>query len=581
MKPRMHDWVLKDGDHWNVFSPCMEWAEARTMSEVAPLLERVESWAAAGDWAVGAVAYEAAPALDSALHTHPPQRDFPLAMFGRFREPAIISDPWTDETRPDGWSPAAWMPGIERARYDTRVEEIRARIAKGEVYQANYTFPLRASNPGPGWTLFGAMERAHQALFAAYAQTPQGEICSVSPELFFELNGDEITSSPMKGTARRGATAPSDDAAGRALAGSAKDQAENVMIADMVRNDLGRICDAGSIRARRLFEVSRHANLWQMTSTVEGRTDAGMLDIFRALFPAASITGAPKAQAMKLIRDMEDAPRGIYTGAIGYWAPGRRARFSVAIRTAWVDPSRRTATYGVGGGITWDSRAGAEYDEACSKGPRVETQPPFELLETMRWTPGEGFAGWPRHAARLRASADYFGYTVDTDQARASLDHAAWSFPNAFCRVRLRVGRRGDVKIEWEEMENPSAGPPWRLAMARTPVSSQDVFLYHKTTRRVAYDRHRAAHPGADDVMLWNERGELTETCLANVMLEVDGAVWTPPVECGLLAGTERQKLLAEGFCRERTLTPDDARRASRIWISNAVRGLRPAVRAV
>ena len=574
----MHDWVLKDGGSWKIFSPCLEWAEAHAPSEVAPLLERVESWAAEGDWAVGAVAYEAAPAFDPALRAHPPSPDFPLAMFGRFQKPATIPDPWADESLPDRWTPGTWMPGVERSRYDARIEEIRDRIAKGEVYQINYTFPLQAKNPGPGWTLIGAMERAHQALFAAYAQTPHGEVCSVSPELFFELRGDEIISSPMKGTARRGFTAAEDDRAARALAGSAKDQAENIMIADMVRNDLGRICETGSVRARPLFEVARHANLWQMTSTIEGRTKAGLLDIFRALFPAASITGAPKVQAMKLIRDAEAGPRGIYCGAIGYWAPGRRARFSVAIRTAWVDASRRSAVYGVGGGITWDSSASAEYDEACAKGPRTETRPPFELLETMRWTPGDGFAGWPRHAARLEASAEYFNYSVALSRVRAALDEAALAFPKSFCRVRLRVGRGGEVKVEWEKMEDPSAGPPWRLALAAAPVDSKDVFLYHKTTRREVYDRHRAAHPGVEDVLLWNERGELTETCLANVMLELDGAVWTPPVACGLLAGTERQKLLDDGFCRERILTLEDARRASQMWISNAVRGLRSAV---
>ena len=555
-----------------------EWREAHSLSDVPRLLEDVERWASEGDWAVGALAYEAAPAFDPALRTHPPARGLPLAMFGRYAGPDERAASPAEDPAALGFAPGDWSPGLARRAYDGAIEDIRTRISRGEIYQANLTFPLRARAAPAGWPLFCAMEAAHRAVYAAYVRTEAGELCSLSPELFFELRGETIRSAPMKGTRRRGRWMEEDAALADELGHSTKDRAENVMIADMVRNDLGRLCEPGSIRVSRLCGIERHAWVWQMISTVDGRTRAGFREILQAMFPAASITGAPKVRAMRTIAELESGPRGFYTGAIGWWAPGRRARFSVAIRSAWVSAGGDGATYGVGGGITWDSRADDEYAEACAKGPRSGCATPFELLETMRWTPAGGYEQWPRHAARLADSARYFGFEVDLGVVEAELARAAAFFPASPRRARLLVNARGIARVEAGPLPGPPApGHPRRLALAREPVDSRDPFLHHKTTRREVYDRHQAAHPDADDVLLWNERGELTETCIANVVVELDGERWTPPRSCGLLAGTARARLLESGYCRERVIRVEDALRAGGWWTVNAVRGLGPA----
>ncbi len=572
MRPELHHWVLKSGSRWIQFRRPREWREAHVLSDIPRLLEDVERWAREGDWAVGALAYEAAPAFDPAFRTHPPASGVPLAMFGRYAGPEDWETSPAEDPEALAFAPGEWSPGVDRRAYDGAMEEIRARISRGEIYQANLTFPLRARAVSGGWPLFCAMEAAHRAVFAAYVRTGAGEMCSLSPELFFELCGDAIRSVPMKGTRRRGRWMEEDAALADELEKSAKDRAENVMITDMVRNDLGRICEPGSIVVPRLCETERHAWVWQMISTVAGRTRAGFQDILGALFPAASITGAPKVRAMRTIAEMESGPRGFYTGAIGWWAPGRRARFSVAIRSAWVSASGDRATYGVGGGIVWDSRSDDEYAEACAKGPRSGRAIPFELLETMRWNPAGGYEQWPRHAARLAESARYFGFEMDLSVVETELARAASSFPESPRRVRLLVNARGIARVEDGPM--PALDHPRRLALSRESVDSKDLFLYHKTTRREVYERHRAAHPLADDVLLWNERGEVTETCMANVVVEMEGERWTPPRSCGLLAGTARAHLLESGYCRERVISVEEAIRAGRWWTVNAVRGL-------
>lgn len=548
---------------------------AQELDEVRPLLDEIGRASAAGHHAVGFVGYDAAPAFDPAL-TVRGRSSLPLAWFAIFAaaEAAPESDTSTSATTAD---PCAWIPSLDEPAHARAVEAIRDAIAAGDVYQVNFTIRLRALGDVDPLALYHRMRAAQPAGYGAYLDIGTHCIASASPELFFQRAGDVITTKPMKGTARRGRWLAEDDDAAARLAASEKERAENVMIVDLLRNDLGRIARPGSVRVESIFDVERHPTVLQMTSTIEARLEQGRTlgDVFAALFPCGSVTGAPKIAAMRQIAALEDSPRGVYCGAIGHVAPGGEATFSVAIRTAWIDRASGVAEYGVGGGITWDSTPGAEYDEVLAKAA-VLTSPavaPFELLETMRLT-REGYARRERHVARVLESARYFGFPVERRDVEAALDaHAsrATSYPR---RVRMLVGRDGVVHVEDRALgEDEAGGAPRPVALATSPVPSADVFLFHKTTRRAVYDRHRAEHPDAFDVLLWNDAGEMTEFTIGNVVLRIDGTDWTPPRECGLLAGVCRAELLERGEIRERRLTLDDLTRAERVWLINSVRG--------
>jgi para-aminobenzoate synthetase/4-amino-4-deoxychorismate lyase len=344
------------------------------------------------------------------------------------------------------------------------------------------------------------------------------------------------------------------------------------MIVDLARNDVSRVAEIGSVRATSLFDIERHPTVFQMVSTVEGRvtTRTTLSEIFAALFPAGSITGAPKTSSMRLIADIESSPRGIYCGAIGYAAPNRDAVFNVAIRTMVVDVEHGCAEYGIGGGITWDSTARGEYAEARSKAACLVPRPRFDLVETLRLEAGV-YARLDRHLSRMAASAAHFDRPFDASRVRAALDAHAAAHRGRRRRVRVRLPASGDVEIESRPLDAPIPGPA-HVALARTPVTRGDEWLYHKTSHRGVYDRHRAAHRDAFDVLLWNEDRELTEFTIGNLVVELDGRRWTPPVESGLLAGTFREELLATGAVAERVLTVDDLTSVSRVWLVNSVR---------
>jgi para-aminobenzoate synthetase/4-amino-4-deoxychorismate lyase len=543
---------------------------ARSPGEVLPALRELEDLVERrGLHAAGWIAYEAAPAFDPALRAHPPG-DFPLVWFG------LYDAPRREEQLPpgeeEGYELGGWAPSVSRAAYDEAIAAVKGHIARGETYQVNYTFRLSAPFAGSAWGLFREMAAAQETGYAAYLDTGAHVVASASPELFFRLDGERITCRPMKGTVKRGRTTAEDRAQAAWLAASEKNRAENVMIVDMIRNDLGRIAAVGSVRVPALYTPERYPTLWQLTSTVVAETGAPLSGILAALFPCASITGAPKVSTTRIIAALEGLPRRVYTGSIGFVAPGRRAQFSVAIRTVLVDRAAGRAEYGVGGGIVWDSTSAGEYDEALLKA-RVLTarRPRFSLLETLRWAPGEGYALRELHVARLLDSADYFDIRVARDGVEAFLDELAGTFPAEPRRVRALLDAAGVLSAE----SAPLAPAPRvvRVALAAAPVDSGDVFLYHKTTRRELYERARAARPGCDDVLLHNERGELTESTIANLVVELDGDLWTPPVSCGLLPGTFRAHLLAAGKVKERVIPLKRLHDCTKIHLVNSVRG--------
>lgn len=333
-------------------------------SAVRPALREVERTVeATGYTAAGLIAYEAAPAFDAALSVRS-RPDVPLVWFGLFDATEIVHalEPPLRDERPRGWTPSIDWPTYRRA-----IEDVKGHIARGETYQVNYTLRLRSPFAGNPWNFFRSLVDGQNARYAAYVETDRHAVCSASPELFFERDGQTLRSKPMKGTAPKGASAAETRANADWLHRSAKNRAENAMIVDMIRNDFGKVAQVGSVRVPKLFEVESYPTVLQMTSTVEARTSASFVETLDALFPCASITGAPKARTMEIIANMEADPRGAYTGAIGFLAPGNRARFSVAIRTAVVDLVEQGAEYGVGGGIVWDSDPADEYEECQIK----------------------------------------------------------------------------------------------------------------------------------------------------------------------------------------------------------------------
>lgn len=558
---------------WLLFRDPVKTLAAWRPVEVAPLLREVEAAVEERSLhAAGFLSYEAAPAFDPALRVKADD-GFPLAFFGCYAAAEPVDLP---PFRPEEALPAlAWASSIERGDYDRRIARIREYIAAGDTYQVNYTFRLRAPMTGSPWALFLRMIAAQGDHYGAFAQIPGWTLCSASPELFFERDGDRVTTRPMKGTAPRGRWLGEDRARAERLRASEKNRAENVMIVDMARNDLGRVAEVGSVKAGPLFEVERYPTVWQMTSRVECRTRAGLAELLGATFPAASITGAPKARTMEIIEELETAPRRIYTGTMGYLSPGRVAVFNVAIRTALVDRAARRAEYGVGGGIVWDSLDAAEFEECRTKARVLIPPPGFDLLETLLWTPDGGFHLLEAHLARLRASAEYFGRPVEWDRLRQGLDSMGPNAPATPHRVRLTVDSGGEPCLEGAPLAD--LPHPYRVRPARTPLSSTDPFLFNKTTRRDVYDRALGEVAGCHDALLWNERGEVTETCIANVAFRIDGALVTPPRECGLLAGLQRAVLLERGELREEIVRLDDLSRVEEILLMNSVRGVWPA----
>lgn len=554
------------------FTRPLEIITAHAPREVRPALGRVRRAAEAGLYAAGFVSYEAAPAFDPALAVRPPSA-LPLLWFGVFAAPDFDAAP---ETAGD-FRLSRWTPTVDWPAYARNFAAAREAIARGDTYQLNYSFRLRAGFDGDPLALYRRLATAQRAHYCAYLDTGRFKILSASPELFFNLSGREIETRPMKGTARRGLWPAADEALAAWLAASEKNRAENVMIVDLLRNDLGRVAETGSVRVRDLFRVERYPTVFQLTSTVEARARAGVAleDVFAAAFPSGSVTGAPKVSTMRLIAALEDTPRGVYCGSVGLVSPGGDATFNVAIRTLVIDAETGAAEYGVGGGITWDSEARDEYEEALTKAAVLaEERLRFELLETLRLEGGEYFL-LERHVRRLSESAAYFDFELPRGEVLRALAEHARAYGREARRVRLLVSENGAARVESEPLRQLPE-PPLPIALARSPVARADRFLYHKTTRREIYDAHRALRPAAFDVLLWNEDGELTEFTNGNFVAEIGGRCLTPPRECGLLAGTMRAELLDGGEIEEATLTRADLARASRLWFVNSVRGRVP-----
>ncbi len=553
--------LLKHNNEWLHFANPHRIISASSAGAVRAALREVESLVNTKGWyAAGFISYEAAPAFDKALRVISSD-NFPLLWFGLYDAPKI------SEVLRDlgGLPPLNWQPSVEREQYNAAIDQARDYIAQGQTYQVNYTMRLKTEFNFDAWNLFAHLAQG-QNKYAAYIDTGKYAICSASPELFFTLDDDIITSRPMKGTARRGRTMLEDSEKSAWLHHSIKNRAENVMIVDMIRNDIGRIAEVGSVHVPELFNIEKYPTLLQMTSTVQARTKASVAEIFDALFPCASITGAPKVSTMNIIAELESAPRKIYTGSIGFIAPNRKAQFNVAIRTALVDRENKTAEYGAGGGIVWDSTDADEYSEALLKARvLIEAGQKFSLIETLLWTPEEGYFLREKHLARMQDSADYFGFPFSSEKFEASLDRIIkkLNFPQ---KIRVLLDAFGEFKAETRDFE--AERKIFRVCPARESIDSNNVFLFHKTTQREIYPSIK----GYDEVLLYNENNELTEFTIGNLVVEIDGELFTPPISCGLLAGVFRAHLIETGVVKERMLQKNEVHQFKKIFLVNSVR---------
>lgn len=532
---------------------------ADRVDEVMPALERLRG---EQRHAVGFIAYGAGCALESRLAGTFRQPETPLLWFGLFDAfEDVDADAWLPDAA-GGWAGSP-EPQTDREAYLDRLAQVQQAIVAGDIYQANLTFPAEVPVAGDPRAIYAGLRRRARASHGALVWTGEDWFLSLSPELFFTLEGRTLTARPMKGTAAA-------DADPELLRSDPKQRAENLMIVDLLRNDLSRVAEPGSVAVPELFAVERYPTVQQMVSTVTARLLPGRepVDVLRALFPCGSITGAPKVRAMEIIAQIEDTPRGLYTGAIGHINPEGEARFNVAIRTLHLKPGDGRATLGLGSGIVADSNPSDEWRECLAKGAFVASERPFDLIETMGFDPHDGLIRLDAHMARMKASADALGFNFDRHAARNELQAATFRLRQP-ARIRLLASRQGNYAIEVRRLEVPDGSVD--VATAPLPVEADDFRLVHKTTDRAFLDDARK-QSGCFEVIFTDPAGFLTQGSFTTIFLERDGVLLTPPAPRGLLPGILRTELLEQGRAIEADLRPEDL--AHGFCVGNAARGL-------
>ena len=546
---------------------------AHAPAEVATVLQRVHEASLRGCWCVGYVRYEAAPAFDPAMAVHPV--DGPLAWFAVHEAP-LPTEAWSPGDPSGNVTLAPCTSEPDRTAFDDSLERIQAAISAGDLYQLNHTAGLRGTLQGDAFQWFQRLRRAQPGGYAAYLDDGQEQILSVSPELFFHWDGASLLARPMKGTAARGSHPVDDQALKEALQSSEKDRAENVMIVDLLRNDLSRVALPHSVKVPALFDVKGWPTVWQMTSDVTARTRPGVQlgDIFAALFPCGSVTGAPKLQAMRQIRALEPEPRGVYCGAVGVVRPGGVATFNVAIRTITV---RGTSwRCGIGSGITAGSTAEGEWAEWRQKRAFLErAREPFDILETLLLQDGQARHA-ELHMARMAQAAEHFGHAWQPQAWHDTLHELAQSYPEGHWRVRLLLDAGGRLQAQAYVLQ-PIDGRV-RLQLAdRAFEEAGSEFTRFKTTRRAHYESHAPRQSEVFDTLLWNAAGELTECTRGNIAVQLDGQWCTPSLRCGLLNGVQRQVDIASGRLVERVIGRETLAQAQGLAFLNSLRGWLPA----
>ncbi len=559
------------GSGWRRFRSPVRIIETYELDEVGRCLDLIQAASASGLYAVGMVSYEAAAAFDPAFPLREPN-GFPLVSFGVYED----FDDVAPSPGPSRVLVGPWARSTSEAEYRHALGRIREAIADGTTYQVNHTVRLHARLEGDEEAYFVGLTAAQPSPYSALLNLGRYRVLSVSPELFFRRVGDVISTRPMKGTAPRGCDPAHDLQQREWLLRSEKNRAENVMIVDLLRNDLGRVARPGAVQVTSLCEVETWPTLHTLTSSVEARLrpGVGLRELFAALFPCGSVTGAPKASTMALIAELEAEPRLVYCGAIGVVEPGGDLEFNVPIRTVVIDTATGIAEYGVGGGITWDSDPDEELEETRTKSRLLgEAAPPCAFIETFRAVATDDateFRHLERHLRRLAASARHWRLPYSPDEVRAALVSrvAAAGIGLWRCRIELRADGHADVTV------SPLGGErPTLAVLSATSVDSTDPRLRYKTSQREVYEAAVASLPAGTEALLTNERGEITEFTTGNVVVELDGQRVTPPLKCGLLPGVGRAVALERGEITEQVITVADLPRITSIWHVNSLRG--------
>ena len=547
---------------------------AKSIEDIPPLLQKLDEAPRKNLYAAGYFGYECGYAIESKLLSIAPKgtSTTPLAWFGFYHEPVVFD--YVQEPVPKISLPTPSL-NISENDYLDRFRKVKAHIKLGNTYQVNLTTRLRWQNNVDGGSLFNHLMSVQPVEFGAFINIGDIQILSASPELFFRRKNNHIIARPMKGTATRGFSITEQRENAKWLANDEKNRSENIMIVDLLRNDLRRICQANSVNVTDLCVVEIYPTVLQMISSISGqlRSSVAYSDIFRALFPCGSITGAPKVRTMQIIREVEDTPRGVYTGTIGFISPFDEAVFNVAIRTLVLADG--IGEMGIGGGIVWDSDAEEEYNECLLKAKFLNlTSAKFDLIETILWDGEYKFLS--EHISRLSASAEFFGYLFDLSQVISRLKMAARSFPSTLQRVRVLLSSDGRIQISNSviKLSKPSRGITVLLSSRCTDPN--DLFLRHKTTHRPLYDSEfcNAQSAGYDDAIFLNCHGHLTEGAIHNIFIVTGGKWITPPVSDGLLPGILRGSMF-EGRITERSVTLEDLISADEVYLGNSVRGLR------
>jgi para-aminobenzoate synthetase/4-amino-4-deoxychorismate lyase len=547
---------------------------ATAPAEIPAALDRLRAARGSGLHAAGYLHYEASAALEPAAWPESPTPGGALLWFGLFESYQRLSGDAVPRLLPDpagAWAGAP-QPHLSEQEYARQFARVAELIEAGDIYQANLTFRARVATAGSAAALYALLRSRACAGYGALIHTGADTLLSFSPELFFRLDSGRLTAKPMKGTAVRGRDEAEDAALAQQLCDDPKQRAENLMIVDLLRNDLSRVARPGSVEVPELFSVEQYPTVHQMVSTVTAELSGGLdaIDAIKALFPCGSITGAPKVRAMQIIHEIERAPRHIYTGSIGRIDADGDAMFNVAIRTlAFSDGGR--AMLGLGSGLVADSAAGEEWRECLAKGAFVTAgETPFDLIETMGFDPESGIFLLERHLARMKASAEHFGFAFDRHHVRNELQAATFRLRSA-SRIRLLLAPSGAIAIGIAPMPAAPEGPV-EVAIAPLPVAPDDFRLAHKTSRRGLYTRV----PGAYETLYADPEGFLTEGSFTNLFVERDGVLVTPPASRGLLPGVLRAELLASGRAVEGDLRVEDL--AGGFYLGNALRGLVAAV---
>ncbi len=555
--------------------------------EIDRKISEIDAWVQAGCWVAGFITYEAGYSFEN-FYFKKPDLSLPLLWFGVFDKPISIENRliptlnWLKNCADTyTYTLTDKVSGITEDQYITAVDKIKSYISQGDIYQANFTFHRYFSFTGSPFGLFCDLHNYQKVGYSAYISLPEHTLVSMSPELFFEIQDGAITVKPMKGTIKRGLWPEQDLLMRKKLLNSAKNRAENIMIVDLLRNDLGKFCKTGSITPSKIFEILRYETLFQMISTISAELpeEYRHSDIFKKMFPSGSVTGAPKIRAMEIIRELEAEPRGIYTGSIGYISPNGHSQFNVAIRTLQIDRNTGKTAMGIGSGIVADSNPKQEYEECLLKSYFLKNRPAnFSLIETMLWENGSIFLE-KYHLRRLSMSADHFGFQYDERNVITSLNELTSKFEESHrYKIRLLMDKYGVIKLEKIKLKVIPEFEERYIKLSHNKTCSDNIYLYHKTTLRDLYtaEHQSCRQHGFYDVIFMNEHGHITEGTISNLFIKNEDCYFTAPVESGLLNGTFRQFFIDSHpeTVYEKIIKFDDLIHADAIYLTNAVAGM-------